>query len=214
MTEVIPPAPPLALAVFGPRLELAERYVAILASEGIDHGLIGPRERDRLWDRHVLNCAVVSELLPENAAVIDVGSGAGLPGLALACARADLSVRLVEPLERRVRFLSKAVEMLNLNDQVEVVHARLGGQQTSNPIQLSQWITARAVAPIDRLVKWCLPLLHPTGTLLAMKGARARDELDEHDLALRQMGVGAPEIVYCGVAVLDEPVRVIVVRRD
>jgi 16S rRNA (guanine527-N7)-methyltransferase len=57
--------PPEAAAVFGDRVELAQRYADLLATDGVTRGLIGPRETSRLWDRHLLNCAVVAELLPE-----------------------------------------------------------------------------------------------------------------------------------------------------
>jgi 16S rRNA (guanine527-N7)-methyltransferase len=211
--RAVPAPPAAAIGVFGARLELAERYVRLLATDGIEHGLIGPRERDRLWIRHLLNCAVVAELIPSGARVVDVGSGAGLPGLALACVRPDLSVQLVEPLERRVRFLTNAVEILGLDEQVEVLHGRADDPAVLKVAGMADWVAARAVAPMDRLVRWCLPLLVSGGALLALKGARAPEELAEHAEQVQKLGARTPQIVHCGSAVLDEPTRVIVVRR-
>jgi len=155
---------------------LAERYAALLATDGVVRGLIGPREAPRLWDRHLLNSAVVGACVPDGATVGDVGSGAGLPGLALAIARPDVKVTLIEPLLRRTRFLDEAVESLGLGDQVEVLRARaeeLHGQRTFDVV------TARAVAPLERLARWCLPLVVRHGELVALKGSSVADEIDE-----------------------------------
>jgi 16S rRNA (guanine527-N7)-methyltransferase len=206
----------LAAAVFGSRsdgLELATRYAQILGTTGIEHGLIGPRERERIWDRHVVNCAVLAELLPHQARVVDVGSGAGLPGLALACARADLEVVLLEPLERRVRFLIETVSSLGLSVQVEVMRGRADDPEVRRKLGRTSFVTARAVAPLDRLVRWCLPLLAPGGQLLAMKGRNAQAEIDEHADTIAGMGATEIELLTCGSSVLDEPVRVVAVRR-
>ena len=116
--------PPAARAIFGERLPLAIEYAALLATDGVVRGLIGPHEADRLWDRHLLNCAVLTDLLPEGARVVDVGSGAGLPGIVLACRRPDLRIDLVESLARRVAFLEHAVGALDLTSRVRVVHGR------------------------------------------------------------------------------------------
>jgi 16S rRNA (guanine527-N7)-methyltransferase len=208
--------PSAAATVFGARsngVELAARYAEILASRGIDHGLIGPRERDRIWERHLLNCAVLAELFPAGTRVVDVGSGAGLPGIALACTDAGLRVTLVEPLERRVRFLRATVDELDLTDQVRIVPGRADSPAVRREAGLSPLVTARAVAPLDRLVRWCLPLLEPGGRLLAMKGRSAQAEIDEHREALADLGVRAVELATCGSAVLEEPVRVVVVTR-
>jgi 16S rRNA (guanine527-N7)-methyltransferase len=202
-----------AVVVFGPRLGLAQRYADLLAGDGIDHGLLGPKERDRLWDRHLLNCAVVTDLVPDGARVVDVGSGAGLPGLAFAIRRGDLEVELVESLQRRTAFLARCVESLNLGRQVRVKRGRAEDAAVVNEVGNSEWVTARAVAPLDRLVKWCLPLLRPGGTLLAIKGARAEDELAEHKSAIRRLGGTAPQIVRCGADVLDEPAVVVTVQK-
>lgn len=209
------PAPPLeALAVFGDRLDLACRFAELLGTEATTRGLIGPNEVPRLWDRHLLNCAVVSDLLPIGARVVDVGSGAGLPGVALAIRRPDLRVDLVESLQRRVAFLHETVLSLGLADAVRVVHGRAEDAATIAEVGEAQWATARAVAPLDRLVRWCLPLLQTDGQLLALKGSAAAQELAEHQVAIRRLGGRDLEVVGCGVDVLSEPTAVVVVRRS
>jgi 16S rRNA (guanine527-N7)-methyltransferase len=208
VSETVPEAPPEAMALFGERLPLAERYAARLAGDGVLRGLIGPREVPRLWARHLVNCAVVTDLLPEAAAVLDVGSGAGLPGLAMAIRRPDLSVVLLEPMARRVGFLDEVVGDLGLGDQVSVERAR-AEELGRRSIPSFSWIVARAVAPLGRLAQWCVPLLSPGGTLLAMKGERAGDEVAEHTALLRAAGVVTTDIVRCGQGVVSEPVTVV-----
>jgi 16S rRNA (guanine527-N7)-methyltransferase len=158
--------------VFGQHVELAERYVDILATRGIEWGLIGPREGDRLWDRHVLNSVAPAELLPPGTTVADVGSGAGLPGIPLALLRPDLRVTLVEPLLRRATFLTQAVEELGIGDRVTVVRARAEEHEGRYDA-----VVSRALAPLPRLVTWCDPLRRPDGSLLALKGRSAAEEL-------------------------------------
>src|SRR3954449_533182 len=145
-----PPSPPTAEGVFASRTALAERYAELLATDGVVRGLIGPREAPRLWERHLLNCAVVAEMIPYGASVLDVGSGAGLPGIVLAVARPDLSVTLVEPLARRTTFLTEAVDTLGLGTTVTVVRAR-AEEALRNGTPTADVVTARAVAPLDRL---------------------------------------------------------------
>ena len=184
------------------RLSLAQRYAELLATEGVVRGLIGPREAPRLWERHLLNCAVLAELVPDSVSVADVGSGAGLPGLVLAIARPDLRVTLVEPLLRRSRFLDEVVEDLGLRAQVEVVRGRaeeIAGQRTFDVV------TARAVAPLERLARWCLPLVAPGGELVAMKGASARVEVEAARPALTALGCADAVVVELGADVLAEP---------
>ena len=175
-----------------------------LATTGVERGLIGPREVPRLWDRHILNCAVVTELIPPEARdLADVGSGAGLPGLVLAVVRPDLAVTLIEPLERRSRFLSEVVDEMQLGDRVEVVRARaedVRGRQFTV-------VTARAVAPLDRLCGWCLPLLAPGGRLLAIKGARAYDEVKAAQETLPDQDF---RVEVCGIGIIDPPTTVVV----
>jgi 16S rRNA (guanine527-N7)-methyltransferase len=205
-----PPATPgIAAAVFGARLELAEEFVAVLADTGISHGLIGPREAPRLWDRHVLNCAVVHTAIPVRDAggqeVIDVGSGAGLPGLALAIARPDLHLHLVEPLARRTGWLSGTIAHLGL-DNVTVHTARA---EALWDVVRAPWVTARAVSGILQLAEWTLPLLAPHGSVLALKGLRARGELEESRTALARLGVVDAAVEEYGAGVLDEPTIVL-----
>lgn len=159
-----------------------ERYADLLAGPGVDHGLIGPREVPRLWDRHLTNCGVVLSRVPRGAVVADVGSGAGLPGLVWAIGRPDLDVTLIEPLLRRTRFLDSVVEELGLGN-VRVLRARAEDVQETFDI-----VTARAVAPMEKLAKWCMPLLRPGGSLLALKGRTAADEVSSARRALGRLG--------------------------
>ena len=204
----VPAAPPAALGIFGDRLALAEAFVGILADTGVAHGLIGPREVPRLWDRHLLNCAVIQDAFPVDAAVLDVGSGAGLPGLVLAIARADLEVHLVEPMLRRTTWLQNTIDNLGLpNATVHRGRAEEFAGSLSAP-----WVTARAVARLDKLARWCVPLLTPGGTLVAMKGRTAQQELDEDRSALGSLGLQSAEVVAHGTEVLDEPVLTVNLR--
>lgn len=186
----VPVTPSQAAAVFGDRLALAEQFVAILADTGIAHGLVGPREAPRLWDRHVLNCGVAHRAIERSSLsarqqVVDVGSGAGLPGLALAIARPDLEIHLIEPLTRRTGWLSGTIATLGLdNAVVHTARAEAMWDRLTVP-----YVTARAVSGIVQLAAWTLPLLNPGGSLLALKGARAGDELAANRAALQRMGV-------------------------
>jgi 16S rRNA (guanine527-N7)-methyltransferase len=172
---VAAPDPAVAAEVFGlgPLTALAE-YAGMLASEGVTRGLIGPREVPRLWDRHLVNCGLLARLVPQGVGVADLGSGAGLPGLVLALARPDLRVTLIEPMARRVAFLTEAVESLRL-DGVTVVRGR--AEEWSGPERFDV-VTARALAPLPKLLTWGLPLVARDGVLLAMKGASAADEIE------------------------------------
>ncbi|WP_439117400.1 16S rRNA (guanine(527)-N(7))-methyltransferase RsmG [Nocardioides abyssi] len=182
------------------RLPLAERYAALLATDGVLRGLIGPREAPRLWTRHVLNCAVLGEWVPEGAAVADIGSGAGLPGIVLAVARPDLSVTLIEPLLRRTTFLTEVVETLGL-DRVEVVRGRADALHGTRRFDV---VTSRAVAPLGRLLEWSMPLVDARGALVAMKGATVHEEIVEAEPVLRRLGCAPPEVRELGVGVLAE----------
>lgn len=210
------PLPPEALRpaaeqLFGPRLPLAVRYAELLATDGVVRGLIGPREAPRIWDRHLLNCAVLGELIGPDATVVDVGSGAGLPGVVLAVARPDLVVTLLEPMARRVAFLAEVVDQLELVG-VEVRHGR--AEEVAGSLPPAQVVTARAVAPLDRLAGWCLPLVETGGRLLAIKGATAADEVAAHEAAVRRLGGAPPVVVRCGLAVVDPPTTVIEIERE
>jgi 16S rRNA (guanine527-N7)-methyltransferase len=212
LAEAGPAAPPAALAVFADRLDLAQRYAARLASEGTVRGLIGPREVDRLWERHLLNSAVLTDLVPVGARVVDVGSGAGLPGVPMAIRRPDLAVDLVEPMQRRVDFLTETVDGLGLAGAIRVIRGRADDAAVVNVAGNSDWVVARAVAPLDRLVRWCLPLLAPGGRLLALKGRTAVDEVAEHRAAMRRCGAGEIDVERIGAAWLGTPTWVVVVR--
>ncbi|MDT7594779.1 MAG: rRNA (guanine527-N7)-methyltransferase [Pseudonocardiales bacterium] len=209
------PMPPdvhgAAQTVFGERYPLAERYATLLASSGVDRGLIGPREGDRLWERHLLNSAVLAELVPRSCRVLDVGSGAGLPGIPLALARPDLSIVLLEPMARRVAWLREVVAALGL--AVEVHRGRAEDPVIRNELGGNDVVTARAVAPLGRLASWSLPLVAPGGRLLAIKGAGADEEASRDVVAVRAAGGAAVEIVRCGVNIVHPPTTVIVVRR-
>jgi len=194
-------------------LPLASRYAELLTSAGVERGLLGPREASRVWERHLLNCAVIGELLPRAARVVDVGSGAGLPGIPLACARPDLRIDLVEPLARRVTFLEEAVAALALAPRVSVVRGRAEERAVVRRVAPVAWVTARAVAPLDRLAAWCLPLLQPGGRLLALKGRRAAQELNEHRDVIGRLGGVDQHVVLCGVDLLASPSTVVVIRR-
>ena len=187
------------------RLPLAERYTELLATEGVIRGLIGPREAPRLWDRHVLNSAVLSEVIPDAASVCDIGTGAGLPGLVVAIARPDLEVTLVEPLLRRTTFLDEVVDELGLS-HVTVVRGRaedLHGKATFDVV------TSRAVAPLERLLGWSMPLVAPAGALVAMKGRSVRDEIESSRAFLAEWRCGEPEVLEVGTDLVDPPTTVV-----
>lgn len=196
-----PPTPAAARGVFRhERLPLVERYVGWLAGAGTERGLMGPREVPRLWERHVLNSAVVGEWVPEGVTVADIGSGAGLPGLVLALARPDLAVTLVEPLLRRATFLEEVVADLGL--PVEVVRARAEEMHGDRAFDV---VTSRAVAPLDRLAGWCMPLVAGGGAMVALKGSSVADEVAEHRADLVAHGTAEPEVRALGAEVLESP---------
>ncbi|MGH3366511.1 MAG: 16S rRNA (guanine(527)-N(7))-methyltransferase RsmG [Nocardioidaceae bacterium] len=184
-----PAPPPGAQQLFGPRWPKLLRYAELLTTEGTVRGLIGPGETTRLWDRHILNCAQIAPAFGQDISVCDIGSGAGLPGVVLALARPDLEVTLLEPRKRRSAFLEEVVEDLALPD-VQVVRARaeeLGGAGFDAAV-------ARAVAPLDRLARWALPLCRPGGTLVAMKGTAAKAELASARETLDRLGVRSARV--------------------
>mgnify|MGYP000922775046 FL=1 len=176
-----------------------------LATTGIERGLIGPREVPRLWARHVLNCAAVQEYIAEGASVADVGSGAGLPGLCLAIARPDLSITLIEPLERRVIWLHEVVEDLGL-ENVKILRSR--AEQAIGQVD-ADVVTARAVSALVGLVDITLPILRGTGELLALKGRSAREEIKKAKKKLNRYGARETEILTAGEGLLDEPTTVV-----
>ena len=172
---VVPPAPESAAGVFGPLLPVAAEFVARLATDGVTRGLIGPREVPRLWERHMLNSAVVAEAIPQGARVVDVGSGAGLPGVPLGIARPDLELTLVEPMARRVEFLEEVVGALAAPAGLRwrVVRGRAEERSVAKAVGPVDVVTARAVAPLPRLVGWCRGLMQPGTLLVALVGASA-----------------------------------------
>ncbi len=176
--------PPAAQAVFGAALPAVTAYADLLAGAGVQQGLIGPHEVPRLWERHLLNCAGIAAAVPPGATVDDVGSGAGLPGIVLALLRPDVRVTLIEPQQRRARFLGTAVQQLGLTS-VTVRRARAQDLHGQRGVEV---VTARAVAPLHRLAAWSLPLLVPGGSLLAIKGAAAQDEVRTAEAELRRLG--------------------------
>ena len=193
--EVTPLVPPEAADVFGGVLDQARRYAERLATDGVTRGLIGPRETERLWDRHLLNCAVVSELLPERGVLVDIGSGAGLPGVVLAMLRPSLRVILLEPLLRRSVFLEECVAELALSNAT-VLRARAEDKAAAH-IE-ADIATARAVAPLDRLAGWAVRLLRPGGQLLAIKGQSADEEITAAQPVLSRLGVRSAEVLQAG----------------
>jgi len=204
-------APPVAGALFGERLPLAVRYAELLADQGVVRGLIGPRELGRLWERHLLNSAALAELIAPDSAVLDVGSGAGFPGLPLAIARPDLRVSLLEPMARRTAWLTEVVADLAL--PVTVIRGRAEEPTTYSHIGGADVVTARAVAPLARLAQWCLPLVRPGGQLLALKGASVGDEIARDADAVRLAGGTPPRIGLCGKGVLRTPTTVAIIQR-
>ena len=180
------------------RLPVAVAYADLLATDGVVRGLIGPREAPRLWDRHLLNSAVLGEAIPQASTVCDIGSGAGLPGLVVAIARPDLGITLVEPLLRRTTFLEEAVQELALTN-VEVVRGRADALHGSRTFDV---VTSRAVAPLDRLLEWSMPLVAPTGALVAMKGSNVGEEIEAARPVLERWRCGEPEVLTLGAGVL------------
>lgn len=204
--------PAAAAEIFGPRLEVAERYAELLAGAAVERGLLGPREAERVWDRHILNSTAIAELLDSGERVVDIGSGAGLPGIPLAIARADLQVVLVEPMLRRSQFLQSAVSELDL--PVEVVRGRAEDQPVLDRLGgRMDAAVSRAVAALDKLTRWSLPLLRPGGRLLALKGESARDEVNRHRRVMASLGATDVRVVTCGANYLDPPATVVLARR-
>lgn len=204
-------APDSAVAIFGERVGTAQRYADLLATAGVERGLLGPREVDRIWDRHILNSAALAELLGPGERIIDIGSGAGLPGIPLAIARPDLGVVLLEPLLRRSEFLTEVVDELGL--AVEVVRGRAEEPDVRNRFGERDAAVSRAVASLDKLTKWSLPLLRPGGRMLAIKGERAADEVEQYRRVMAASGAADVRVVTCGATYLRPPATVVSARR-
>lgn len=187
-------------------------YARILTGPGIERGLLGPREAPRIWDRHLLNCAVVAdpavELIPTGAVVADVGSGAGLPGLVWALARPDLTVVLIESLLRRASFLTECVHELGLTGRVQVLRAR--AESASQRPGSMDVVTARAVAPLGTLAEWGVPLIAAGGRLVALKGESAAEEVERDQGVLERLGLVDVKIEQVGQGVVAPPTTVVV----
>ncbi|QKT08936.1 16S rRNA (guanine(527)-N(7))-methyltransferase RsmG [Gordonia sp. X0973] len=204
--------PEVATELFGDRLSLTVGYRDWLADTAVTRGLIGPREADRLWDRHILNCAVVAALFQPDERVVDIGSGAGLPGIPIAIARPDLDVVLVEPLLRRTTFLDEVVEDLGLTN-VTVVRGRAEEKAIIAEHGEADAVTSRAVAPLDRLVRWSAPLIRAEGRLVAMKGSSAGTEIEEHRSACGSHGITDLRVETVGGDRLAEATTLVVGRK-
>jgi 16S rRNA (guanine527-N7)-methyltransferase len=202
---IAPPMPGVGWEIFGDAAATAARYAGLLAGAGVERGLIGPNEVPRIWERHLLNSAVVAELVPGPCSLVDLGSGAGLPGIVLAMLLPDSDVILLEPALRRATFLGECVGELGLAN-ARVVRARaehMAGELTVDVV------TARAVAPLDRLAALALGLLKPGGIVLAVKGAKAAAEVREAGTALRRLGVRDVEVLLAGDGKVDPAATVV-----
>lgn len=204
-TSLIEAEPDAAASVFGDRLELAQRFTADLGAQGEERGLIGPLELPRLWTRHILNSAVAAPLFTAGSRVGDIGSGAGLPGLVLAIARPDVRWVLIEPMERRIAWLSEQSRALEL-DNVEIVRAR--GEEWAEGAVLDA-VTARAVSAFRTLIPITAPLVRDGGELILLKGANAANEVTAAEKAIRRFRLSDVRVEPVGDGVIDEPTRVI-----
>ncbi|MBA8989287.1 16S rRNA (guanine527-N7)-methyltransferase [Curtobacterium pusillum] len=208
MTEselpVLEAEPAAAATLFGDRIDVARSFTNELARRGEELGLIGPLELPRLWTRHILNSAVLAPLLEERGRVADVGSGAGLPGLVLAIARPDVHLTLIEPMERRVDWLTAEADRLGL-DNVEVVRAR--AEDVADDIVVDQ-VTARAVSALSKLIPLTVPLVRSGGQLILMKGARVEDEMEKARKIILRKRLTDVEVLELGVGVVEETTRV------
>ena len=190
-----------------PHFSKLDQYAQSLIEDGVKLGLIGPREVDRIWDRHILNCAAISELITDGQSIIDIGSGAGLPGLVLAILNPNSKVTLIEPMQRRCDFLTQTFQKLDLKN-ISILKDR-----AENVSAQAQVVTSRAVAPLNKLLEWSLPLVLKNGKVLAIKGEKANDELlqAKHEIpALKHM---TATIKSCGRA-LDLNVTVVEVIKE
>ena len=201
--------PDTAEGIFGSQIGLARQYAQKLANDSDELGLLGPRELDKIWSRHILNSAVVAELVRPGELVADVGSGAGLPGIPMAIAAPETDFVLIEPMDRRASWLQEVVDELDLQN-VEVVRAR------AEEVESGQFevVTARAVAALDKLLRLCIPLLKPGGRVIALKGSKAPEEILEAKKLQKKLKIESFEIVVCGEKFLAEPTSVVETRLD
>jgi 16S rRNA (guanine527-N7)-methyltransferase len=205
-TPSLPALPESVRGVFASdRLDAIEQYARMLATDGVVRGLIGPREVPRLWDRHLLNSGVLTAELAEGITLCDIGTGAGLPGMVVAIARPDLQVTLVEPLLRRTTFLEEVVEALGLTN-VEVVRGRA---DLLHGVRTFDVVTSRAVAPLDRLLEWSMPLVAPHGQLVALKGSSIVEEIETARPVLEKFRCAEPEVVVLGAEFSENPTHAV-----
>lgn len=204
-----PPAPEILGELAGAHAPQLVAYADILATRGLEHGVLGPRELPRIWERHIVNCALMAPALAQSSSVADLGSGAGLPGIVLAVLRPDCSFVLLEPLERRALFLLTVLEELGIANAT-VLRERA---EAARGTVLVSTVTSRAVATLDKLAAWSLPLLEPAGRLLAIKGRSAEAELQASTRALRAAGAVRWSVDRYGEGRVIEPTTVVTVHR-
>jgi 16S rRNA (guanine527-N7)-methyltransferase len=198
--------PPYAAELFGEQIELARRFTNRLAQDSETFGLLGPRELSKIWSRHVINSGLLAELIPDGSRVVDVGSGAGLPGIPMAIAQPNAHFTLVEPMERRANWLKAVVEDLKIPN-IAVIRARAEEVKKSD----FDYATARAVAPLDKLLKLMSPLISDStkGTVIALKGSKAQQEIEESAKILAKFGYSAPEVLILGSGKAPETATVV-----
>jgi 16S rRNA (guanine527-N7)-methyltransferase len=201
--------PAAAVAIFGDQIDQARSFAQTLANDSDELGLLGPRELDKLWSRHILNSAVVAELVQPGNKVADVGSGAGLPGIPMAIARPDAEFVLIEPMERRLNWMLQVVQDLGLKN-VRILRSR-AEDATEQDFDI---VTARAVAALDKLLKMCVPLLKRGGALIALKGSKAAEEIANAKKLEKKLGISSFEILVCGEKFLSEPTSVVKTTLD
>jgi 16S rRNA (guanine527-N7)-methyltransferase len=197
------PEPASAQAIFGQNLDKARAYFAALVRDGDLLGLLGPREMPKLWTRHILNSAVVAELVKDGQSVADVGSGAGLPGIPMALAQPNAHFTLIEPMERRSDWLKLMVHELGLGN-VSVIRAR--AEEVGEVFDI---VTARAVSALPKLLKMCVPLTKHGGQIIALKGSKAAEEIEESRRLQKKLGIESFDMVYTGEQFLTEPTLVV-----
>ena len=201
--------PESAKAIFGLQIEEARAFAQKLANDSDDLGLLGPRELDKLWSRHILNSAVVAETVKPGDHVADVGSGAGLPGIPMAIALPEARFVLIEPMERRSTWMLEVIQELGLTN-VEVRRSR-----AEEVLNLKfDIVTARAVAALDKLLRLTVPLLKPGGSLIALKGSKAAEEIEAAKKLQKKLGISSFEILICGEKFLAEPTSVVKTTLD
>jgi 16S rRNA (guanine527-N7)-methyltransferase len=195
--------PAIAAAVFGSGIGLARQYAQLLVRDGDLLGLLGPREMPKLWTRHILNSAVVAELVADGVSVADVGSGAGLPGIPMAIVQPNAHFTLIEPMERRSDWLLMVVEQLGLTN-VSVLRAR--AEEVGEVYDL---VTARAVSALPKLLRLTVPLTRHGGAIIALKGGKAQEEVEESRKLSKKLGISGFELIHTGAQFLAEPTLVV-----